>query len=353
MPPRVTYWTGTWDPRQEAISQEVQLLRTAGGASHPVVSFSPGQRSALRPADRVVQLSARRWMLVRAIAAVVERYGAISHVFGGFSSWHLLRAVGRRPVVLTVAIPGDPPAPAIRANVSYAVAESEPLVEALRRVGLPADRVRLIYPGVDLGHFTPGPDPSARRFRLLFASSPSDAAEFERRGIPLLVETARRCPEIDVVFLWRQWGDQHAARRALARLAPPPNVSVELASGREMPEIYRSADAVACLYEDGFGKSCPNSVVEALACGVPVVVSSGCGIAGLVSASGAGIAVPRAPETVVAAVRRLHETRAGWSDAARALAERAFDVRRFLDAYARLYDEITSADADRAPARSR
>ena len=27
MPPRVTYWTGTWDPRQEAISKEVELLR--------------------------------------------------------------------------------------------------------------------------------------------------------------------------------------------------------------------------------------------------------------------------------------------------------------------------------------
>ena len=353
MPPRVTYWTGTWDPDREAISKEVQLLRSAGGASHPVVSFAPGQHSALRPAERVVQLSARRWILVRAVASVVERYGAISHVFGGLSSWHLLRAVGRRPVVLTAAIPGEPADRAIWSHVSIAVAESEPLAEALRRIGMPADRVRLIYPGVDLDRFTPGPGPSARRFRMLFASSPSDAAEFERRGIPLLVETARRCPEIDVALLWREWGDQRAARRALMQLAPPPNLSVEFASGRRMPEIYRSADAVACLYEDGFGKSCPNSVVEALACGVPAIVSSGCGIAGLVSASGAGVAVPRAPEDVAAALARLQEARAAWKAAARALAERVFGERMFLDAYARLYDELTSADSGRAPARSR
>jgi len=353
MPPRVTYWTGTWDPAKEAISKEVQQLRSAGGASHPVVSFSPGQHSALRSAERVVQLSARRWMLMRAVASVVERYGAISHVFGGLSSWHLLRAVGRRPVVLTVAIPGEPADRAIWSNVAIAVAESEPLADALRQVGIPADRVRLIYPGIDLDRFTPGPEPPARRFRLLFASSPSDAAEFDRRGIPLLVETARRRPEIDVVLLWREWGDQRAARHALAELAPPPNVSVEFASGRGMPEIYRSADAVACLYEDGFGKSCPNSVVEALACGVPAVVSSGCGIAGLVSAAGAGLVVARAPEAVAAAVARLREARAAWAAAARALAERAFGERMFLAAYARLYDELTSADSGRAAARSR
>ena len=112
-----------------------------------------------------------------------------------------------------------------------------------------------------------------------------------------------------------------------------------------MASVYQEADAVACLYEPGFGKSCPNSIVEALACGVPALVSATCGIAGLIARDGAGIATTRNPADVAEAVRTLRREHARFAAAARAVAERHFDIRQFVDAYARLYE--TTADTVR------
>ena len=349
MPPRVTYWTGTWDPTREAISKEVQTLRRAVQPAAPVVSLASGQRSSIWPRDRVVRLAGARWLAFRGTAALLEPLGAVTHVFGGMNAWHLLRALGRRPIIFTVALPGPVLEPALYDKVTVFVAESECLADDLRRAGIGSDRVRVIYPGVDLEEYRPVTRATRDRFQVLFASAPSDVGEFQARGIPLLVEVARLCPEIDVTLLWRAWGDQQAARRAFANLNPPQNIRIDMRRGRDMAAVYQEADAVACLYEPGFGKSCPNSIVEALACGVPALVSATCGIAGLVVSDGAGIATTSHPADVAEAVRTLRREHTRFSAAARRLAERHFDIRQFVDAYARLYQSIVETEA--APER--
>src|SRR5437868_5220046 len=114
MPPRVTYWTGIWEPHREAISSEVQALRSALQPGAPVVSFSAGQRTSHRVRDRVVRLSGRRWLLLRGVATVLERRGDISHAFGSLADWHLLRSIGRRPVLFTVVADGPAPDQSLR-----------------------------------------------------------------------------------------------------------------------------------------------------------------------------------------------------------------------------------------------
>jgi glycosyltransferase involved in cell wall biosynthesis len=345
MPPRVTYWTGTFDPAREAISKEVQTLRHAVQPSAPVVSLSSAQRSSISPRDRVIRLAGARWMVFRATAALLEPLGQVTHAFGAMHAWHLLRALGRRPMIFTVALPGPSLEPTLYEKVTVFVAESECLADDLRRAGIRSDRIRVIYPGVNLQEYRPVTRAGRDRFHVLFASAPSDAGEFEARGISLLVDVARLCPEIDVTLLWRSWGDQQAARRAFANLNPPENIRIDMRRGRDMASIYQDADAVACLYEPGFGKSCPNSIVEALACGVPALVSATCGIAGLIARDGAGIATTRSPADVADAVRTLRTEPARFSAAARRLAERHFDVRQFVDAYARLYQSTAEGAA--------
>ena len=349
MPPRVTYWTGIWEPAREALSKEVQTLRRALQPNAPVVSLASGQRSSLSPRDRVVRLNGARWMTFRATAAMLEPFGEVTHAFGAMNAWHLLRALGRRPLVFTVALPGAALEEALYQKVTVFVAESECLADDLRRAGIGSERIRVIYPGVNLEEYRPRTRPAGDRFQVLFASAPSDACEFDARGIPLLVDLARLCPEIDVTLLWRSWGDQDAARRAFASLNPPPNIRIDLRGGRTMASIYQAADAVACLYEPGFGKSCPNSIVEALACGVPALVSDSCGIAGLIAAAGGGIKTTRHPADVAAAARTLRADHARFSAAARRLAESSFNVRQFVDAYARLYQ--STAETAAAPRR--
>lgn len=341
MPPEVAFWTGIWDPAREALSKEVQTLRGALTPRPRVFSFSSGQRSDWRSRDGVVRLSGRRWMLLRALAAAFERRAQISHVFGEMYSWHLLRALGRRPVLFTVAISGDSLPANLYNKVSLFVAETETLADSLRRAGIARERIRVIYPGVDLDRLRPATRRS-ETFRVLFASSPASPDHFDRRGIPLLIEAARTCPEIEVLLLWRQWGDRPALDRALQALEPPPNVSIRREDVADMGALYRTVHATVWMAADGYGKSCPNSVIEGLAAGCPSVVSNACGIGDLIVSSGAGVISDRTPSALATALRVLRATHAERSGAARDLAERLFNVQHFIDSYRGAYEDVAS-----------
>ena len=340
VPPRVTYWTGNWNPTRDAISSEIQALRQTLQPGSLVVSFAPAQRSALLWRERVLVLGAHRWMVYRTLSSLLEPLGDITHIFGGFDSWHPLRSLGRKPLLFTVAISGGALAPAVYERVTLFVAETEPLASELRAAGIGEERIRTIYPGVDLTRFTQSPLRSGGPFRLLFASTPADPREIESRGIPLLFDVARRCPDVEVVIPWRPWGDQAAARALLATLAPPPNVRIEWGDVPDMASLYREVHATVVCFAPGAGKSCPNSTVEGLACGRPALVTEASGIAGPIRAAAAGIVVPRTVDDVAAAIMALANEREAFSKAARQLAEDCFDVRRFCEAYRGLYQTL-------------
>ncbi len=343
MPARVTYWTGIWDPRREALSSGVEALRAALAPRAPVVSFSAGQRTSALPRGRVVRLSGRRWLALRALAALLEPRGAVTHLIAGLSSWHLLRALGRRPLLFTVAIDGPPLAPDLYRKVDRFVAESDGLARALAACGVDPGKVRVLYTGIDLDRFRPAPAPAGGPFRLLFASSPADPSELEGRGVPLLVALARRVPDLEIVVPWRRWGDLDAARRGLRALDPPPNFRVVEGDVVDMAAEYRAAHAVACLFRPGSGKACPTSVVEGLACGRPALVTDGVGIADLLVAEGAGRAAPPAVEALADELEALRSGYPGFATRARSLAERRFDRQKTWKAYESLYRELGAA----------
>lgn len=340
VPPRLTFWTGVWEPGREALSREVAALREVG-RTRAVISFARSQRSTVSSRTRVIRLSGDRWITLRALAGVVERAGDITHMFGSLDCWHYLRCLGRRPLVFTVAIDGGGLLPDRRLydRVRVFVAESEPLRDALVAGGIAPDRIRLIRPGVDLRGLAPRPFPSGR-FRLLFASTPADPSEFEPRGLPLLVELARRVPSIDVCCAWREWGDGAAAQRALAALNPPANFIVSAGDRHDMAAVYGGVHATACLFAAGAGKSAPNSVIEGLACGRPALVTDTCGVSGVLAHHGAGVVARRSVSSLVDAVRRLEANHLAYAASARDLAENEFGLDRFRRSYAALYASL-------------
>ncbi|MBI2221528.1 MAG: glycosyltransferase family 4 protein [Acidobacteria bacterium] len=337
VPAAVTYWTGVWDPAREAISKEVQTIRRSLSPRSTIVSFSPGQRSAVLLDAAVVRLSARRWVTLRVLAAALERLGTITHLFGPADAWHLLRAVGRRPVIFTVVAPGPPLDAELYAKVCCFVPETEQLGAALRRAGIAGDRIRVVPPGIDLTRFAPAPYPQDAPFRILFASTPSDPREIAPRGVPLLVELARQRSDIEIVLLWRQWGSGTAASRALRALKLPSNVIVMPQDVADMPAVYAGVHAVAACFTEGAGKSCPNSIVEGLACGRPAIVSPECGIAEEIRSAGAGVVAPRTVTALAEQVEELRDSYRERARAARGLAVASFDVNRLLRSYQELY----------------
>ena len=341
MPPRVTYWTGTWDSQKEAISKEVNALRTGSRARAPVVSFSPAQRIRIDRGQRVLMLSGPAWPALRAVAFFLEPRGDVTHVFGGQFSWHLFRALGRRPILLT-AVASAEGARLPDANIEQVAVETAAGIAEWLEAGIPRERIHVIHPGIDLDWHRPPGGPSPDRFRLLFASTPSDPAEIAPRGIPTLVDLARLRPDVDIWIPWRQWGDLSAARRAIEALRPPPNFIVSYENATDMRPHYANAHATVVCFAPGVGKACPNFVVEGLAMGRPCLCTSDSRIAHLITNAGAGLVVPPDARSLAEAIDPLRLGWVGYAERARGLAEDAFDLRQFRARYEALYEQIAN-----------
>jgi glycosyltransferase involved in cell wall biosynthesis len=103
---------------------------------------------------------------------------------------------------------------------------------------------------------------------------------------------------------------------------------------------YAGAHAVVCCFAKNFGKTCPNSVMEALACGRPALVTEDVGLAGVIRDESAGVVVPRTAAAVQAGLQRLREGYGSYRSQARRAAEAYFSLERATAAYESLYREL-------------
>jgi glycosyltransferase involved in cell wall biosynthesis len=288
-------------------------------------------------------LSAKRWLALRAISAIVEPRGDVTHIFGGRDSWHFLQCLGRRPILLTAVVSGSGVSPSMATHIARVAVETESGIDEWLRVGLSRDRIEVVRPGIDLDWFRPSTASLPARFTLLFASTPSDPAEIESRGIPLLAELARARSDIDILIPWRLWGDINRAQERVAALRPSSNLKIHFGNVQDMRAHYAGAHATIVCFEAGAGKSCPNFVLEGLACGRPCVSTVDGGLAAELLRAKAGVVVPRDVTALSEAVDQLRLDWAGFSDGARLLAESSFDVALSRARYDQLYNQLAGS----------
>lgn len=182
--------------------------------------------------------------------------------------------------------------------------------------GADRDRVDVVAPGIDLQRWAPAARKPGKRPRLLFVGG-----DFERKGGPLLLEIFRGG--------LRDLCDVHLVTRA--NLDPEPGVFVHSGltpAGDQIRALYQASDIlVVPTLADCFSMA----ALEAMACGIPVVISSVGGIPEIVVDGQTGILVePGQARPLVHALRTLLESpglRRRLGEAGRRRAETLFDAR--------------------------
>jgi glycosyltransferase involved in cell wall biosynthesis len=322
----------------EAISAEVALLRREFPSS---IAWGLNHRNwVLLSWRRGYSVHPRLHLLFRVATRLFESAFDIHHVFGSLGDWFYLHRVRRQPTVLTVAAGGPPVERHLLQQVDQFVVEYPQAREELDRLGIPSGRVRLVFPPVDLEKFAPAPPPDGP-FTVLFASSPEEPDWLEARGVPYILDAAALRPEMQFRLLWRPWGTSEGVVRRWIAERGLRNVELSVGRWNDMAAQYNAAHACMAPFTDtARAKPAPNSIVESLACGRPVLVTEQVGLADLVREGGAGFICPAAG---AALADRLDALQRDWdfhAASARRLAKRWFGVDRFLSEYHRLYEQL-------------
>ncbi len=221
-----------------------------------------------------------------------------------------------------------------------AVAVSRDTAEAIQATGH-ASNVRVIYNGIDLaGPLRPTPrDIPNNPFRLLYVGSLS-----RRKGADLL-------PAI----MSRLGGDFELVYTAPTRSRVPPLPSnchaLPRAPGPEaLVTVYQSADA---LLFPSRREGAPLAVLEAMACGVPVIAARTSSLPELVEDRRCGLlCAPDDPAAFARAARELADSVEMWRamrQAARSRVEQRFSLDQMIDAYIAIYEEVLRGSRNLAP----
>jgi glycosyltransferase involved in cell wall biosynthesis len=209
-------------------------------------------------------------------------------------------------------------------------------------LGEPRASWEVLYNAVDVEDFTPGQAPDGPV--LLLAGDQTQAYRVE-----VALRTLAHLPEATLIVTGRLVSDPRPLMRELG-----VEDRVEL-TGRyaqsKAPALFRRADVLLHTKVQDPG---PTAVIEAMACGLPVVYAASGGTVELVGDE-AGIGVPHPvgwdrdeppdPAALANAVRTVLADRQRYAEAARRRAVERFALEPWLDHHAQLFTQLANRGA--------
>jgi glycosyltransferase involved in cell wall biosynthesis len=183
------------------------------------------------------------------------------------------------------------------------LAVSAALKQVMAGLGMPEERIRVHYTGVELERFKPVNRVAAKA--MLEVSGPlliSIGALIPRKGQAITLRALERIPEATLLLV----GDG-PDRPALERQAREAGLQgrVRFLGNRphaDLPQLLGAADVLVL---PSSSEGLANAWVEALACGTPIVISDVGGARELLRDESAGRIAARHPDAIAAAVQAL------------------------------------------------
>lgn len=227
-------------------------------------------------------------------------------------------------------------------NAAGIIAVSQALKDSLVRLGVPAARIEVLRNGVDLDFFKPVEREAVRaRLGMTRKTLLSVGNLLAFKGHGLAIWALSFLPQCDLIVIGD--GPDRMAFEALARDSGLGERVRFVGSvpQAELREYYGAADAlVLASSREGW----PNVLLEAMACGTPVVATDVGGVSEVVAAPEAGLIIEeRSATAVVGALRRLFDNPPDRA-ATRRYAEQ-FSWAPTTKGQLKLFEEIISASS--------
>lgn len=208
------------------------------------------------------------------------------------------------------------------------IAVCQALKDAIVALGIPENKVTVLRNGVDLELFRPlARDVERKRLELTKPSLLCVGHLIERKGHDIPIRAMTKLPECELMIIGE--GEQEQRLKALSRsLGVDARVRfLGAIPQQELKRFYSAADAlVLCSSREGWA----NVLLEAMACGTPVVATAVWGTPEIVASPEAGVLMQeRSPRALVTSVRALfanppdraatrrYAERFGWKDTTR------------------------------------
>ena len=337
MRPRVTFlvtYPRDVDPAREAVAQDVAALRSRVDGRTAHISPPEGLRRFFP--ERLFGL----WLLP-SLKRIEARTDVFHVLHGGLHYFPLLRFL-RRPVVYSVlaGLRAGQPIDARPFDALAGLTVTGPRDAAVARTW-GASRLTTLTPGVDLSRYprsAPRPYASGDPFQVLVGSAPWSEADFVRKGVDALLDAAVADERLHLTFLWRgamrEAMRARAAARGLAERVDVTDTQVDVSA------TLAGAHAAALLASDSsIVKAYPNSLMEALVCGRPVLLSTQIPMSDDVAADGVGVVTPGAAAADArAGLDRLMANYEAYAARAQALPRERYSRERWLTGIVGLYD---------------
>jgi glycosyltransferase involved in cell wall biosynthesis len=220
-------------------------------------------------------------------------------------------------------------------------------------LGKPQGNWEILYNPVDTEVFKPSNEDRAPGEFVVLVSGSHGAWYRLQAAIETLAVLRRRIPRVRMIVAGRYvWHDDPAVALAEAKMLA---ARLGVADLVEFSGPYSQSAAVALfhradvLLHTKYNDPCPRLVVEAMACGLPVIYSATGGTPELVGDS-AGVGIPApldfindhppAPEALADALQYVAGHRAEFAGAARHRAVQLFDVRPWLRRHEEIFQHL-------------
>ncbi len=187
------------------------------------------------------------------------------------------------------------------------IAVTERLKKRMIDLGCPAEKISVIANGVDSMKFHPEVRSKARQ-KLCLADNRSILLSVgnlsENKGFHILIETlGRLCTQMPTLMLIIVGDGTYRRRleRQVQELGLQDNVMFTGACRHDELSTWYSAADLCCLAS--LREGCPNVLLEAMACGCPIVATEVGGIPEIINDSSLGVLVDRTPQAFEVAIK--------------------------------------------------